>query len=159
MLAKCEPWREQSDAATRGCSLRRPGFHARKKDCCGVFSLFLFNRRAAKCGATLGRLPTAPAQERFAPLLQRARASALAHAIGDMYCVQSPPLPPLCSDNPFNSCAVYEGAFQTSRIFEAKAVNLVPRPKTSLGVSRSAPGFSPIPSSFCSSNGHQPTPR
>lgn len=85
-----------------------------------------------------------------------------------MYYVQSSPLPPLVVEDSstvhrnisFDSSAVYEGAAHdpTSRIFEAKAVHLVPRPKTSLGVSRSSPGFVP-PSPPSSTDNHQSAPR
>lgn len=94
-----------------------------------------------------------------------------------MYYAQSSPLPPLVVEdssttatttvqhhhrnNPFDSSAVYEGAAHdpTGRIFEAKAVQLVPRPKTSLGVSRSSPGFVPPWPPSLTANNHQSAPR
>lgn len=86
---------------------------------------------------------------------------------------QPSPLPPLSSDdcagqtrnNSFDSSAVYEGTppMASGRPFEAKAVNLKPRPKTSLGTSRSYPGF-PSPSASPSASpsmmgGCHPAPR
>lgn len=69
-----------------------------------------------------------------------------------MSLAQLSPLPPLGNDdsvalvrNSFDSSGVYEyeGAppVRTNRLFEAKAVNLMPRPKTSLGTSRTPRGL------------------
>ncbi|CAM9396364.1 unnamed protein product [Ectocarpus sp. 6 AP-2014] len=86
------------------------------------------------------------------------------------------PLPPLSNDDSptqhqrgsFNSLAASGGAspVPANRLFEAKAVNLVPRPKTSMSHTRqlsssASPGLflassSPLPSS---PNGDQPAPR
>ncbi|CAM9553492.1 unnamed protein product [Ectocarpus sp. 8 AP-2014] len=86
------------------------------------------------------------------------------------------PLPPLNNDDSptqhqrgsFNSLAAFGGAspVPANRLFEAKAVNLVPRPKTSMSHTRqlsssASPGLflassSPLPSS---PNGDQPAPR